>query len=146
MTRNGPGGTVSTVGDGNTAVDLTRDGLGQVVERAHTVAGADVFTDVLTRDALGRITQRVTTSAGGESATTEYAYDPSGQLVEVRRDGSVAERYTYDADGNRTSRRLGDGPTESATYSNGLLVSQGATAYTHDADGFLTPDPPVRQR
>ena len=68
-----------------------------------------VYDEELTRDDGGRITRKVET-VDGEETTFDYAYDADRRLLRVDRDGVAAETYTYDADGNRTSRKVGAGP------------------------------------
>lgn len=66
---------------------------------------ADRYRYSLTRDTAGRITSRIET-IGGETILRTYAYDLLGRLVEVHRNGELAEAYAYDADGNRTETRV----------------------------------------
>jgi RHS repeat-associated protein len=48
------------------------------------------------------------------------------------------ESYTYDLNGNRLTRLIGSGITETARYdAQDRLVERGELAYTFDADGFL---------
>ena len=92
---------------------------------------------MITHDAAGRVAQRSET-LGGTTHTSTDGYDPDGQLLEVDTDGVAAERYTYDVNGNRTSRQLGAAPAVAAGYdTQDRLLSVGATAYGFDAEGML---------
>jgi len=92
---------------------------------------------VITHDAAGRVAQRSET-LGGTTHTSTYGYDPDGQLLEVDTDGVAAKRYTYDVNGNRTSRQLGAASAVAAGYdTQDRLLSVGATAYGFDAEGML---------
>ena len=136
--RNGPDAAVSQIADSALVLALGRDGRGNVASRSVTVAGQAAYGAVLTRDAAGRITRRVETVAGVPT-TSDYSYDADGRLVQVDRGGGPVERYVYDANGNRTSRRLGTDPAVAQTYDGQeRLATRGATTYGFNADGFLT--------
>jgi RHS repeat-associated protein len=69
-----------------------------------------------------------------------YAYDATGRLLSVSRDGgSPVETYAYDANGNRTQRSLNGGPSESSTYdSNDRMLTSGSTVVSVSVDGCVT--------
>ncbi len=138
LTRNGPAGSVSQIGDGALSVALGYDTLGRVTSRTHTVGGQARYALQLTYGNVGRISRKVETVAG-TARTYDYTYDDDGQLTEVRRDTVVTERYTYDANRNRLSRQLGTNPAVTATYDGqDRLQQQGGVIHEHDADGYLT--------
>jgi len=58
----------------------------------------------------------------------------------VKRDGTTVETYTYDSNGNRTSRKSGTMVVpETASYdAQDRLTALGTVAYSYNADGFLT--------
>ena len=92
----------------------------------------------LTRDDAGRISRRVET-VGGTAHTYDYTYTADNFLASVQRDGTLVEQYAYDVNGNRTSRRLPGGGTESSTYdARDRLTVRGSTAYAFAADGTMT--------
>ncbi len=89
---------------------------------------------------MGRIVQRVE-NIQGETITWDYSYDELGRLIEVKRNGTVVEVYTYDANGNRISEtNTFKGVTDMAyTYSiEDHLLTAGSDTYQFDSDGFLT--------
>jgi RHS repeat-associated protein len=137
ITRDGPGGAPTRIDDGTFRLDLSYDSLARAVERTVTIGGTTVDDLVIAYDAAGRIAQRSETF-GGTTHTSTYAYDLDGQLLEVDTDGVAAERYTYDVNGNRTSRQLGAAPAVTAGYdAEDRLLAVGATTYAFDVDGML---------
>jgi RHS repeat-associated protein len=143
ITRGGVNGAASAITGGGLALALGRDGHGRTSSRALAGAGTQRYREELEWSADGRIA-RMTENVDGASHTYDYTYDADGQLTKVERDAgtgaaAVLERYGYDDNGNRTSRRLGSDADETATYDDqDRLVSRGATAYTFDAAGFMT--------
>jgi RHS repeat-associated protein len=137
LNRSGPQGAISAISGGPLQTTQTWDALGRLASRTETVNGTQAYKMVLTRDAAGRLTQKVET-VGATSHTYTYEYDADGRLTEVRRDGTPVEHYAYDVDGNRTAREV-EGTTRTATYDGaGLITGLGPTAYTTNADGFIT--------
>jgi RHS repeat-associated protein len=137
LTRTGPGGLPTRIGDGSGQFDLTFDSVGRLATRAAMAGGTPVYREDITHDNGGRIIRRIET-VGGTTTTYDYEYDADNQLLRVLRGGLVAEQYTYDARGNRSSRQLGAGPAELATYDlQDRIQSRGATNYTFGVDGFM---------
>jgi RHS repeat-associated protein len=137
LTRDGPGGLPTRIADGVGQFDLTFDAKNRLATRAAQVNGAALYAEQRTYDAAGRVARRVETVAGATSTYT-YTYDLDSQLIAVAKDGAVVEQYTYDARGNRLSRRLGAAPAETATYDlQDRLGALAGTSYTFDGDGFL---------
>ena len=137
ITRTGPGGAPTRVDDGTFRLDVGYDSLARADDRSVTIAGSAVYALTLDHDAAGRVTHRHETLAGVSHDFT-YAYDADGQLLEVDDGGVAAERYTYDVNGNRTSRRLGAAAAVIATYdAQDRILTDGATSYAVDADGML---------
>ena len=87
----------------------------RTIQRTATAGGTQVYGLALTRDDTGRISRRVET-VGEPAHTYDYTYTPDNFLASVQRDGALVEQYAYDVNGNRTSRRLPGGGTESSTY------------------------------
>ena len=137
FTRGGPGNTPSRIGDGTLAQDFTYDAIGRLRSKTTKVAAATPYSVAYTHDNRGRLTKA--TEAGAGAHVYEYEYDLDGSLEEVKKDGVVAETYTYDVNGNRTSRKLGAEAPVVATYDGqDRIVSRGGVDYTYDADGYLT--------
>ena len=85
------------------------------------------------RDKLGRITRK-TETIQGETHVWDYAYDLSGRLVEVKRDGVTSASYQYDANGNRT--HVNGQPVATYDSQDRLLTYNGAS-YTYTENGEL---------
>ncbi|TFY97100.1 Ig-like domain repeat protein [Ramlibacter humi] len=110
-----------------------------------TGAAAGVLRS-LTRDAGGRITGYTHTNSGGAQSGLDqgFAYDNLDRLVSATIGGSTTA-YTYDENGNRTSKTVG-----STTYSNAIAATSnrmtqaqdasGTAALTYDAAGHMTAD------
>ena len=138
VARAGPAGAPSEITDGTLTTSLTYNGLARLTRRSHAVAGALTYRLDLAHDAVGRVIEKTETVGAGTHVYT-YGYDDDGQLEVVTRDGVPVERYTYDDNGNRTSRRRGTDPDESAGYdAQDRLERRGQVDYEFDADGFLT--------
>jgi RHS repeat-associated protein len=152
ISRNGPSGAPDSVTD-MTPRTCGTDGSGQPVpcvagtmlqtygfdpfgrmnRRTQTVGGTAIYEEHLFRDPAGKITRK-TETVGGTSREYEYNYDADGQLIEVKKDGALVERYGYDNNANRTSTLV-----TTATYdSQDRLIEQGGISYAFDADGFLS--------
>lgn len=137
IARAGPGRSESRISGAGLTVDVTYDVFGRLATRTHAVGATQVYRLELAYDDANRVTSR-TETAGTGATTLDYAYDSAGQLTGVAGPGD-GEAYTYDADGNRLSRRLPDGTIEAASYdARGTLVSRGLVDYVFDADGFLS--------
>jgi RHS repeat-associated protein len=138
ITRAGPTGAQSLIGDGTLALALGYDSLARQNNRAFSVAGTPIYQNQLSFDNASRVAQRIETLSG-VSHTFDYSYDADGQLVQVKRDGTTVELYGYDLNGNRNSSKLGAGATIASTFdSQDRLQQRGAVNYQFDADGFLT--------
>jgi YD repeat-containing protein len=92
-----------------------------------------------TYDSKGNITQVVS-----KAGITTYEYDELDQLIkETRPDGTIYE-YTYDATGNRLTKKVTQGgnvTTTTYTYDDAdQLTSVNGTNYTYDANGNLISD------
>jgi len=138
IAREGPGSAPTGISGGPLNVTVEYDDLGRIRAGMHRVNDRDLYRFELVHDVVGRITEKREIVLG-KAAVHAYAYDPDGQLVEVRRHGAPAERYTYDADGNRTSRTVEPERIEAARYAeDDRLLERGGITYHYDAAGFLT--------
>ena len=93
----------------------------------------------VTRDNAGRITQKVE-NIGLDTVTWDYTYDLMGRLETVYKDSLLAEAYSYDDNGNRTSENnVLRGVSRAYTHSvEDHILTAGADNYMFDIDGFLT--------
>ena len=98
--------------------------------------GSNFFEAQYTLDKVGQITDKAET-VDAATSNLHYEYDLAGRLVEVHRDGVLEVGYTYDANGNRSSR-TDSGGTVDAVYDNQDRMSRyGDNIYTYTANGEL---------
>lgn len=134
-------GAPNQMTDGRMKVDIEYDKSGRVISRTHTVGAnghspLQVYRLELKYDLLSRIVQKRETVAGA-TQTYDYTYDADGQLILVKRDGKIVERYVYDDNGNRTEWQL-ETQQHTASYdAQDRLIQLDGTPYEFDADGFL---------
>lgn len=138
--------------DGTTTT-YERDAAGRVLAVEHASAdGSSLSRFTYTYDERGNIASEDARLIGEDGADhvahREFSYTPAGKLssVEAQEDGAAyAERYSYDAVGNRTSLvREGD-KSDTVTYAYDAAdrlireesESDGVTEYAYDADGQL---------
>ncbi len=109
---------------------LARNGVGEVTSMQASTFFGEIYAAFYSRDALGRLT-----GVGGIEGNDGYTYDRAGRLVEVTRNAAVAERYEYDANGNRTRATAG-GKAIVATYdTQDRLLTYGDATFTHNSAG-----------
>jgi RHS repeat-associated protein len=146
-------GLPTTLTLGDLVVDQTFSRFGELETRTLRHGQTTLFSLTVTRDALGRIATRELCRS--TCTTWNYTYDAiddpdfgpphraTGRLIEARKTivgGSTPYRYTWDVNGNRTSREAGQEPIEAgANYDaqERLLTWAGAT-FTHNAMGQRT--------
>jgi YD repeat-containing protein len=71
---------------------------------------------------------------GGRATSYDYTHDERGHLTEARRDGQVAERYTYNTAGQRITARVNPLPGMSR---DALRMLETARAFAYDNAGRL---------
>ena len=126
-----------TNGNG-TSVSYLYDKLGRVVSIEHSDADGKIVESLqYCYDADGRCI-RASSLLGEE----RYEYDKDGQLTSVRYPDSPSEAFTYDAVGNRTTA---NGATYTVNNLNQYTAVSGgggsqpsASAITYDKDGNMT--------
>jgi len=101
----------------------------------------EYFGQEFERDALGRIVRKVERVLG-EERETEYGYDETGRLVEVREAGELTRAYVYDANSNRLAAYRYEGgvvaEVEEGSYNaQDVLEAYGSRSYRWDAAGDL---------
>lgn len=103
-----------------------------------------------TYDGNSNQTSKTETTQGVMKGTTNFTYDVLNRLSTVNEPSGKATAFTYDAAGNRESKRVTDGAQDSTTnYSyneqNRLMstvetksvVSRNTTTYTYDPNGNM---------
>ncbi len=124
------------ISDGRMNVDIKYDSAGRVISRTNRVNGRVIYQLELSYDQLSRIVRKRETVAGA-TQTYDYTYDADGQLILVKRDGEIVERYVYDDNGNRTEWQLGSEQHTASYDAQDRLIELDGTPYEFDADGFL---------
>lgn len=135
LTRSAESGLVKNTALGIVSDTLSYDVFGAPATYAASQNGNAVYSAAYDRDILGRIVTK-RESIGGIEHTFTYAYDPASRLTEVRQDGNLTARYSYDANGNRLTRTDSAGPIITAGYdAQDRLIQFGSTTYVHNAKG-----------
>jgi RHS repeat-associated protein len=135
--RTAPGRLVSGTHLGNLSTTVAYDPFGEVQTDSAAYQGTSQQTAQYSRDRLGRVTKKLDT-IGAVTHTTDYQYDAAGRLLLVSEDGTTTSQYSYDSNGNRTSRAIPSG-TISATFdAQDRLTQNGSVTYAYTSDGDLT--------
>lgn len=103
------------------------DNFGKISSYQAKAGQTTLFAVDYTYDALDRIATRSET-IGGATATYAYRYNEVGRLIEVKRNNSVVESYSYDANGNRAPGVYDE---------QDRLTQLGAVTYGYTANGDL---------
>jgi RHS repeat-associated protein len=143
LTRNGAG-VVASIALGSTSETLTYNTFGELARQTVTFASSMPLVDItydaagVERDKLGRIAQK-TEVIGGVTNVYRYTYDHLLRLTDVKLNGTLAEHFEYDANGNRTlGFNAAAGTTYAATYDDqDRLLSYGPFDFTYTANGEL---------
>lgn len=138
LNYNRTNGFLERIAEGAFTIAYQRNEFGEITNNVAS-QGTELCRDDRSYDALGRITRKVETIAG-TTVAWDYAYDTVGQLVEVKRDGTTVEAYSYDAVGNRigmTNTLTGETLTASDYHydADNKLLQAGIRTFTYDADG-----------
>jgi RHS repeat-associated protein len=113
------------------------DAFGQPSAYAASASGSAVFDEQVTHDDAGHIKHKTETVLG-ESHGYDYAYDTSGRLQTITKDGTLAASYAFDPNGNRLTLST-PAKTESGTYdSQDRMLSYAGMSYTYTANGELS--------
>lgn len=137
FTLSGPEGRISQVTDATLNRTLSYDTIERLSSYSDLIDSQQVYRSDFQYDNASRLHSKIETLES-TAHTLEYSYDTACNLIEVIRDGMVFESYTYDTNGNRTSRQVMGGPVETATYdAQDRLVQRGGITYQFDADGFM---------
>ncbi len=138
--RNTGNGLPESVSD--SAFSLTRsfNGFGEVSAYDLSISSSNVFSLTLARNDNGEITGK-TETIEGTTADIDYTYDEKGQLLTVTTDGTLAEEYRYDNNGNRTYEMNSLRGIAGRTFSysdEDHIVTAGTVQYAFDSDDRLS--------
>lgn len=136
LIRNSAHGLITGSNLGNVNDTWSYSSFAEPISYRASYSGTTLYNVMYSHDGLGRIVEKAET-IGGTTTTYAYVYDQAGRLVEVRRNGSPLEQYSYDSNGNRSSVTI-NGVTSSASYdAQDRLVSYGNASYSYNANGDL---------
>jgi RHS repeat-associated protein len=136
LSRNAQNGLLTGSSLGLVADSLSYNTLGELVDYNASFGASPIYSATYLRDALGRITQRSET-IGGVSAAYAYGYDLAGRLFSVSKDSVPFSAYSYDSNGNRTSKTGPGGPANASYDAQDRLVTYGSNTYAYTANGEL---------
>jgi len=102
LVRDAESGRVSSATSGGVTESFSYNGFGEVESKTSSYSGTPFLELEYVRDDLGRITEK-TETIGGVTTVSVFQYDEVGRLLTVTQDGTLAESYSYDPNGNRTS-------------------------------------------
>jgi len=136
LVRDAANGFVTGTSLGVVVDSTSHSSRGEPTLYAATIDANAAYSYQDTLDALGRVIARTETILG-ETHAFGYAYDAAGRLVEVRRDGAVAEQYGYDARGNRISGTNSAGSTAVTYDGQDRVLTHGAASYEYAPSGQL---------
>lgn len=102
LARNPETGFTMETSIGKSSDRWSYDAYGELNHYSALVSGAILYDVQYSRDKLGRIIEKRETNEG-VITTFAYAYDLSGRLTEVKKNGTMAASYTYDLNSNRVT-------------------------------------------
>jgi RHS repeat-associated protein len=137
MGRDRQNGALISLSVRNAVSNLTYDTYGSLDSIATAVNGSPIYSAKYNTDVLGRIVAKKE-QLFGTTTTLSFAYDSSGRLSSVQRDGVLAEAYEYDARGNRIAATTGLGRLVGVLDSLNRLLSYGNATYDYGRMGELT--------
>ena len=140
ITRNAQNGLPEVVSNATMQQTRSYNGYGEAETVTTRVNNNTIYGYTLGYNDLGKITTKTETLDNGTVNTYIYTYDDRRRLKTVTLNNVLIEDYSYDANGNRIfqSNVLKGITNQSATYNLGdQLISDGATSYDYDADGYL---------
>ena len=143
LTRSPQHGKVTAITLGGTIETLAYNTFGELARKTASFGTSplvDLTFDVAAnpRDALGRIVQK-TETIFGTTRLHRYEYDENRRLTRVFLDGTLAERFDYDSNGNRILGFSAVRGESAGVYdAQDRLVSYGSLQFTYAPNGELT--------
>ena len=140
LTRDAQNGYVTQLADGTLTQARSYNDFGEITE-----VSDNTFTyTIIHRDNSGAITQKQE-SLNGTTVTYDYSYDERGRLVQVKKDGTTVERYSYDSNGNRAPKFTAEASQHATPLTiNSKSTATTATATTMTATSSKRPRPKVQ--
>jgi RHS repeat-associated protein len=140
ISRNTQNGLPESVSGLGLTQSRSFNGYGELDGSVSSVGGTQAYSwSVPARDNAGRILRREE-YIDGTTVVWEYSYNAVGRLTEVKKDGVVAESYTYDANGNRLTEEDHLRGISLQSYALSIedhVLSAGTDTYQFDVNGYL---------
>ena len=136
ITRDPGNAAATSLTVGGTKASLGYTTVGDVDSMVVTFNSTPRYRLKFAHDAISRIASRDETIEGANSIST-FAYDSTGQLRSVTRNGVVVEQYEYDDNGNRTLATSPSGSVAASYNSRDQLVTYGTAAMAYWPGGEL---------
>ena len=111
--------------------------FGELSTQTCDYSGAVFYSASIARDKISRVTSK-NQNILGVSSNFEYAYNLSGYLTEVKKNGVVVSSYVYDSNGNRVSKTSSTGILNSIYDEQDRLLESGTKKYTYNLNGDLS--------
>jgi len=140
ITRSGQNGLPTALNNSVLQQARSYNNYGEATTVNTTINSQSTYNYTLTYNDLGKISAKQETLDTGTVNNYIYSYDDRRRLNTVTKNGTIIENYIYDENGNRTSQtNTARGIiNQSASYNLGdQLISNGATTYDYDEDGYL---------
>lgn len=128
ITRDTNNGLALAVSDGTLNTERSYNAYAELSETSNKIGSDTLFAYSTQRNKIGKITQKIE-SVAGNSNTYNYSYDNDGRLIEVKKDGTVSENYSYDSNGNRNGSTVNE---------DDQLLTYNGTTYSYNDDGYLS--------
>ncbi|AZZ36482.1 hypothetical protein CIK05_06655 [Bdellovibrio sp. qaytius] len=129
-------GTKTTAGSNSITDSYQYNEYGELSTYTVKSGNTAIYSLNLSYDLLGKIIKKVE-AIKGNSQTFEYAYDLGGRLIEVKQNGSLKSKYSYDLNDNRTSGIV-SGQTITASLDNqDRLISYNSENFEYNNNGDL---------
>ncbi len=113
--------------------------FGELVQYSVRHKDRDLYKVTYKRDGLGRISETSENFGEGTGDKVKtYHYDVMGYLLEVRENGRVAEKYTYDGNGNRIVSQNSLLTAKASFNKDDQIQSFGDAPYNFSPTGYLS--------
>lgn len=129
-------GGISSTSQGNVSDVRTYNSFGELESYTADYSGTPLLAINYIHDAVGRIIEAEQT-IDGITSTFTFAYDALGRLSELEQDTATIASYSYDDNGNRTSRTSTEGTFVGEYDSQDRLRSYGDFTFSYTANGEL---------
>lgn len=136
LARSPQNGLLVSISIASDTTSYDYNGFGELIDSVSRHGSSTLYQASYVRDDLGRITQ-IAETVEGQVVTRNYSYDQAGRLEEVRQDGTLVARYSYDANGNRLERSSPSGVETGSYDAQDRLIAYAGSTYQYTQDGEL---------